>query len=73
MHYVTKVIISCKGIQKNHHVKTCMFLHDGNWGDLELIEHEKFHKALPGESIFWLGFEALQPFGNVSSRDGKRT
>jgi len=50
-----------------------MFLHDGNWGDLELIEHEKFHKSLPGESIFWLGFEALQPFGNVSSRDGKRT
>jgi len=67
-----KVIISCKGIQKNHHVKTCIFLHDGNWGDLELIEHEKFHKSIHDNS-FWLGFETSQQFGNKSGRDGKRS
>jgi len=67
------VIISCKGIQTNHHVETCTFLHDGNWGDAELIEHEKFHKSLQEKSSFWLGFETSQPFGNMSGRDGKRS
>jgi len=67
------MIISCKGTQKNHHVQTCAFLYDGEWGDLKLFEHEKFHKSLEEKSIFWLGFETSQPFGKLSDRDGKRT
>lgn len=67
------MIISCKGTKKNHHVKTCSFLYDGKWGDLELIEHEKFHKSFQDETSFWLGFETSQPFGNMSGRDGKRS
>jgi len=63
------MIISCRGIQRNHHVTECAFVYDGNWGDSELIEHEKFHKALLDETGFWLGFEASQPFG--IGRDGK--
>jgi len=66
------MIISCKGIQKNHHVTKCVFLHDGDWGDLALIEHEKFHKSLQNKNGFWLGFETSQPFGIMSERDGKR-
>jgi|AP12_2_1047962.scaffolds.fasta_scaffold71667_1 hypothetical protein len=50
-----------------------MFLHDGGWGDLELIEHEKFHKFFQDENNFWLGFETSQFFGNMSGRDGKRS
>jgi len=49
-----------------------MFLHDGDWGDLELVEHEKFHNSIHDDG-FWLGFETSQPFGNKSGRDGKRS
>ena len=67
------MIISCRGVQKNHHVTSCTFLYDGNWGDLKLIEHEKFHKSLRDGTGFWLGFEVSQPFGTISGRDGKRS
>jgi len=66
------VIISCKGIKRKHHVTECAFLYDGDWGDLELMEHEKFHKSLQSKTSFWLGFETSRPF-EMSGRDGNRT
>jgi len=66
------LIIKCKGIQKNHRFEKCRFLHDGDWGDLELVEHEKYHKSLDNETYFWLGFDLSQSFGKFSGRDGKR-
>jgi len=50
-----------------------MFLCDGNWGDKELVEHQKYHESLEDENYSWLGFDATQSFGNFSGRDGKRT
>ncbi len=67
------LIIICRGIQKNHRFEKCTFLYDGNWGDKELLEHQKYHKSLEDENYSWLGFDAPQPFGNFSGRDGKRT
>ena len=43
----------------------------GNWGDDELIKHQKSHELL-GPSIFWLGFDTTQFIGKYSGRDGKR-
>jgi len=67
------MIIICRGIQKNHRFEKCNFFCDGNWGDKELLEHQKYHKSLEDENYSWLGFDASQPFGNFSGRDGKRT
>jgi len=50
----------------------CNFLHDGNWGDAELVEHQKFHESKLGDSSCWLGYDAPQLFGKHSGRDGKR-
>jgi len=66
------MLISCRGIQKNHHVIECMFLYEGNWGDRKLIEHEKFHKSLQNKTDFWLGFETSQ-FFKMSNHYKKRT
>jgi len=65
-------MIICKGTQKNNHLEKCTFLHDGNWGDVELIEHEKLHRLLESKKCSWLGFDAPQTFGKFSGRDGKR-
>ncbi len=67
------LIIICKGIQKNHRFEKCMFHCDCNWGDKELVEHQKYHKSLEDENYSWLGFDVPQSFGNFSGRDGKRT
>jgi hypothetical protein len=65
------LIIVCKGIKKNGKHEDCKFLHDGSWGDGELIEHEKLHtKSNP--SCHWLGFDVPRSFGKFSGRDGKR-
>jgi len=66
------LIIICKGIQKNHRFEKCAFLCDGNWGDVELFEHQKYHKSLEDKNYSWLGFDVSQSFGNLSGRDGKR-
>ena len=66
------MIIICKGIQKNHKFKKCEFLHDGNWEDVELVEHQKYHKSLEGKNYSWLGFDVSQSPGKFSGRDGKR-
>ena len=66
------MIILCKGIQKNHRFEKCKFIHDGNWGDVILIEHQSFHKSLENEHYSWLGFDTSQPIGKFSGRDGKR-
>jgi len=67
------LIIICKGIEKNHRFEKCMFLCDCNWGDKELVKHQKYHKSLEDENYSWLGFDIPQSFGNFSGRDGKRT
>ena len=67
------MIIICRGIQKNHRFEKCNFFCDGNWGDKELLEHQKYHKSLEDENYSWLGFDVPQSFGNFSGRDGKRT
>ena len=66
------LIITCKGIQKNHRLEKCPFFHDGNWEDAELVEHQKYHKSLENENYSWLGFDVSQPSGKLSGRDGKR-
>lgn len=66
------MIIICKGIQKNHQLEKCEFIHNGNWEDSELIEHQKYHKSLENEHYSWLGFDITQSFGKFSGRDGKR-
>jgi len=67
------LIIICKGIQKNHRFEKCTFVCDGNWGDKEIVEHQKYHKSLEDKNYSWLGFDVPQSFGNFSGRDGKRT
>lgn len=42
----------------------------GNWGDDELIKHQKSHEL--NQSAFWLGFDTTQFIGKYSGRDGKR-
>ena len=64
-------MIVCKGVKKNGILESCRFIYDGKWGDIELIEHQKFHNN-GHNSAFWLGFDTLQPFGKYSGRDGKR-
>ena len=66
------MIIICKGIEKNRRFEKCGFLHDGNWEDIELVEHQKYHQSLEDKNYFWLGFDASQSLGNFSGRDGKR-
>jgi hypothetical protein len=66
------LIILCKGIRKNSQFEKCPFLYDGNWGDLTLVEHQKFHESLANKNYSWLGFDASQSFGKFSGRDGKR-
>ncbi len=66
------MVIICKGIQKNHQLEKCEFVHVGNWGDAELTEHQKYHESLEDENYSWLGFDIPQSFGKFSGRDGKR-
>jgi hypothetical protein len=64
------MIITCKGIKKNGTVEKCSFLHDGDWGDDELNQHQNFHESNNG-GLSWLGFDTLLSFGKYSGRDGK--
>ena len=66
------MIIVCKGVQKNGVLRQCPFLHAGKWGDLDLIEHEKFHHMNSEPYVYWLGFDTIQNSGKYSGRDGKR-
>lgn len=66
------MIIICKGVKKNHIHEKCQFVHDGNWGDDELTEHQEFHQSFENSSYSWLGFDVPQSFGKFSGRDGKR-
>ncbi len=65
------MIITCKGIKKNGVIEKCQFLHDGNWGDDELNQHQIFHESINDDNLFWLGFDTLLSFGKYSGRDGK--
>ena len=65
------MIIMCKGMKSNLGVAKCSFLHDGNWGDSELVDHQKFHRSQEKIALTWLGFEAVQFIGKYSGRDGK--
>ena len=65
-------MIVCKGFKKNGTWNSCNFIFEGEWGSNELIQHEKYHKALEdGISYFWLGFEVKHSFSKLSKRDGK--
>lgn len=66
------MIIQCKGSKKNSKFEKCPFLHNGNWGDEELIVHQKLHNDLESKNCFWMGFDSSQPFGKYTGRDGKR-
>ena len=65
------LIITCKGSKKDGILKKCQFLHDGNWGDNEMIEHQLFHESLQNKNSFWLGFDTVLSYGKFSGRDGK--
>ena len=67
----TVLIITCKGTKKGGHLEKCPFLHDGDWGDDELTQHQLFHKSLENNDSFWLGFDSSLSFGKFSGRDGK--
>ena len=71
--YQNSLIIIYKGVQKNNRHEKCPFLHDENWGDIELVEHEESHKLLISKNYSWLGFDVPHSFGTFSGRDGKRT
>ncbi len=65
-------MIICKGFKKNGILNSCNFVYEGDWGDKELLNHEKQHKLLEdGESYFWLGFEVKRSFNKITNRDGK--
>jgi len=66
-------MIVCRGAKIFHKVEKCNFLFAGNWGDPELIEHQKLHQSLENENYSWLGFDSSQTFGKFSQRDGKRS
>ena len=70
--YEKFMLIICKGIRKNSIFEKCAFIHDGEWGDEELIKHQKFHNSLEDENYSWLGFDVSQSLGKFSGRDGKR-
>ena len=61
----------CKGTKKNNRLEKCSFLYAGNWGDEEIISHQKFHESSGEKNSFWLGFDVSLPFGKFSGRDGK--
>lgn len=63
-------MIVCKGVKQNGSLEPCRFIYDGNWGDVELVKHQKFHENNQNTS-YWLGFDIIQPFGKYSGRDGK--
>ena len=65
------LIIKCKGIQKNGQIEKCPFLYNGNWGDIELVQHQLFHESPKEKNSFWLGFDTSLSFGKFSGRDGK--
>ena len=65
------MIITCKGSKKSGVLKKCNFLHDGNWGDREVLDHQIFHESLQHKNLFWLGFDTTLSFGKFSGRDGK--
>ena len=65
------MLITCKGIQKNGIHEKCPFIHDGEWGDSELTEHQNFHNSQESQNYSWLGFDTSQPIGKFSGRDGK--
>jgi len=67
------LIITCKGIKKNGSLEKCSFLHNGNWGDEDVISHQKYHESLQIKNSFWLGFVVSLPFGKFSGRDGKQS
>ncbi|MEJ2260702.1 MAG: hypothetical protein P8X83_03455 [Nitrosopumilaceae archaeon] len=69
----TFLIITCKGTKTNGKVEKCAFLHEGNWGDDKLIEHQAFHDSISDENSFWLGFDSSLSFGKFSGRDGKQS
>ena len=66
------MIIMCKGMKSNLGIVKCNFLHGGNWGDLELVEHQRYHESQEKNNFKWLGFETVQSIGKFSGRDGKR-
>ena len=61
----------CKGMKSSMGVVKCSFLHGGDWGDPELVEHQKYHLLQEKNDHVWLGFEAVQSIGKYSGRDGK--
>ena len=51
------LIIVCKGARKNNKIEKCEFIHTGSWGEVTLIEHEKYHRSLEDQNYSWLGFD----------------
>jgi len=65
------LIITCKGSKKSGIIEKCQFLHDGDWGDSKVVDHQIFHESIQHKNSFWLGFETSLSFGKFSGRDGK--
>jgi len=65
------LIITCKGTKKRGQIEKCPFIHEGNWGDDKLNQHQLFHESLEDKDTFWLGFDSTLFFGKLSGRDGK--
>lgn len=63
----------CKGVYKDGRHEKCPFIHDGEWGDSELISHQKLHNSQESQNYSWLGFDTSQPIGKLSGRDGKQS
>ncbi len=46
-------------------------MHNGDWGDEKLTQHQLFHESMENKNSFWLGFDSSLSFGKFSGRDGK--
>ncbi len=59
------LIITCKGTKKNDKVEKCKFLHNGNWGDDALVNHQLLHESQKSKNSFWLGLIHLFHLENL--------
>ena len=59
------VRIICKGRYSLNGMIPCDFEHIGEWGDKELVEHQKFEKDQDNKQSWWTGFDVDKRFNKL--------
>lgn len=67
MNQITKIIY-CKGRYSARGRTPCDFEHFGNWGDKELIEHQKEEEAKDTKKEWWIGFDTDKKFETLKTK-----